>query len=549
MILTIGAQLTEFGAEVPAPWLYGQVMTYTPAAHQKEMMRKYLSTKRFLDAGEPGTGKTLPAHFHGIVEAAAGKRVLYTMPPKLIGQFYDEMLNVFPNVENHLYIEKLNVPAAQKVKLLERWNASGWPDILMLSYDNYREFNDVLKVKNIGTNQWYNGDGVRVVDVDRFPGPVFTKDGRPINRRRKNGSVYGTAPNNKHLLLTRNGYNVQFFDEAHSLCGLKSIISQSVSDAARRDSSIYLMTGTPVPTEIVNAYGIIRLINPEAYGNLASFERQHIVKRPMTIMRGGRPTTINVVDHYVNTEKIHTELFRFARRIQKREIHKLPDPIIQDIKVALTGKHRKLYDTFMKNQFAVIGDTILSPESQQQARHMSLQLISCPNVFDPELSMKNDLYDRFKELVDSINPKERKIVIFAYHKVVIDFLHAELAEYNPAILNGSTADSEEQIRKFKEDKNCGVFVVNWESGGAGLNLQMASHVIFYEVPGVKAFKQGVARCDRTGQTETVNVYIMRVLSTLSDRSFSRLLKAEEDLNEVVKDELDLLYKVVGRPRK
>jgi hypothetical protein len=60
MALTIGAQLTEFGAEVPAPWLYGQVMAYTPAAHQKEMMSKYLKTKRFLDAGEPGTGKRFP---------------------------------------------------------------------------------------------------------------------------------------------------------------------------------------------------------------------------------------------------------------------------------------------------------------------------------------------------------------------------------------------------------------------------------------------------------------------------------------------------------
>src|SRR5678810_655485 len=65
-----------------------------PMAHQLEMARKYASSKRWGDWGEPGTGKTLPAHLHGILMATLGNKVVYTMPPKLIEQFEEEMLEL-----------------------------------------------------------------------------------------------------------------------------------------------------------------------------------------------------------------------------------------------------------------------------------------------------------------------------------------------------------------------------------------------------------------------------------------------------------------------
>ena len=288
-----------------------------PTAEQIDMIRRYLANERYLDAGEPGTMKTFPAHCHGILMAALGNQVVYTMPPKLIEQFYDEMLDWFAGVENHLAIERYVGSAAQKKALLHRWQAEGWPSILMVSYDGYRELNDVSKKKKIGKNQWYNEAGQRV--ADNYAGAKFTKDGRPLTAK-------GYVSNNKHLLLTRAGYNVFFFDEAHYLSGMDSIISRSVLDTVGRDTALYLMTGTPTRGDIGSAYGLIRLVNPDAYSGQASFERQHAVKRPMRVSIKGKPRTIRVVDHWVNTEKIHRELFRYARRLQKRQVMKLPDP-------------------------------------------------------------------------------------------------------------------------------------------------------------------------------------------------------------------------------
>ena len=78
-----------------------------------------------------------------------------------------------------------------------------------------------------------------------------------------------------------------------------------------------------------------------------------------------------------------------------------------------------------------------------------------------------------------------------------------------------------------------------------MNLQVSSNIIFYECPtSPKDAVQAIARADRTGQQNLVNVYFMRVLGTLSDRNFKKLLSAEEDVNKVVHDKLDLLHEVL-----
>lgn len=518
-------------------WFSHIKVKYEPMEHQIDMMRLYASKTRYMDAGEPGVGKTFPAHFHGILMAALGNKVVYTMPPKLIDQFVEELRDYFIGIDQFLTFGQLNVPAAQKRKLHEEWDKTGWPDILFMSYDGYREWNDVSDKKKVGKNQWYYQDGSRYDEEEG--GKAYTKDGREITRR-------GYAKNDKHLLLNKQNYNVFFFDEAHALCGMDSIISMSVVETAKSNTAIYLMTGTPVPTVISDAYGIIRIINPEAYVSQSSFARQHIVTKPMQIPgRGGNMRTIQVPYRYIGTEKIYTELYKNARRIQKRDVNKLPDPIITDVKVKLSGKHRKLYRDLMRDHFAIVGETILAPEHQSQVRHMSLQIISCPTTFDDTIPMKNELFDATKELVETIDPTKNKVVIFAYYRAAIEFLAEEFAEYNPAVVYGGTTNATEEINRFKNDPDCGMVILNWMSGGAGLNLQVASHILFYECPtSPKDAKQAIARCDRTGQHNIVNVYFMRVMQTLSDRNFKKLLEAEENNNLVVKDELDLLHKVM-----
>lgn len=130
-----------------------------PMPHQMEQVKLYARNMRFLDAGDPGVGKTFPAQIHAVLMAALGNKAVFSMPPKLIVQFYEELHDFFVGIGNHLKVAHLDVPAAHKKKLIDEWDRTGWPDVLIMSYDIYRVLNDRSPTKAIGQNLWFRQDG------------------------------------------------------------------------------------------------------------------------------------------------------------------------------------------------------------------------------------------------------------------------------------------------------------------------------------------------------------------------------------------------------
>lgn len=545
--MNLGALMKGVSVTGYPTWFDHIPLAFWPMDHQLETLRQYPQKMRFLDASDPGTGKTYPAQAHAILMAALGNKVVFTMPPKLIGQFIEEMKDFFIGIEKHLRIEHLDVGAAAKMKLIDEWDRTGWPDILVMSYDIYRVLNDKAPMKAVGTNMWFLEDG-----TPYFKGPgepykpgakAFTKDGREINKR-------GKASNRFQFKLKNVGYNVLFFDEAHALCGIESILATSVHEMSERlkdDVAIYLMTGTPIPTHLHDVYGLIRLVNPGAYMNKANFMRLHCETASRTINTGKREITVQDIVGYFDTDKVHAALYANARRVQKRDVLHMPDPVISQIRVNLAGAHKRLYKKIINDRFAVLGDNVLAPDNQSALRHLALQLISCPEEFDPtgRIGQDNELAAACDAVMDSINPANHKVIIFAYYKRAIDFLAKRYAQWAPAVVYGESASGRNEVERFKKDPNCRLAIINWKSGGAGLNLQVASHILFYECPTSPGdAKQAIARADRKGQQNIVNVYFFRVMSTLLDRNFKNLLKNEQSNNRVLRDRKDLLHELL-----
>jgi SNF2 family DNA or RNA helicase len=556
LMLTVGVgNHPEWFSEIPLPnW---------PMPHQLDTLKAYPWNDRYGDFSEPGTGKTYPAQVHAIMMAAMGNRVVFTTLPGLIPQFMEEFEVFFPGIGKRLKIEHMDCTATQKKKKEQQWDVEGWPDILVLSYDIYRLYNDKNPRKKIGNNLWkirnINKIGTPeeyatsyfIEEGDdkgnpRFPkAQPYTKDGRQINVKN------GTAKNPKQMLLKEHGYNVLFFDEGDALCGLESILSESVAEMSMRlkdEVAIYVMTGTPIPTKLHNAYGLIRLINPTAYLNKASFLRQHCEHEEFEIpLAGGKSKKIKQIVGYFDTEKIFESLWKNARRVQKRDVIPMPEPVISEVPVKLSGRHLKLYRQVINDRFAVLGDLVLAPDNSSALRHLALQLISCPSKFDPTLTECDELAKATGNLVESINPgPKRKLIIFAFYRQAIESLALQFAHRKVAIVYGGIPDRQAQVEKFQKDDECDTIIIQWVSGGAGLNLQVASYIIFYECPtSPKAAKQAIARADRNGQVNVVNVYFMRVKGTLSDKNFKALLANEESNNRAIKDRHDLLFELLG----
>lgn len=543
---TLDDLMLSVGVLSTPAWFSKVTLPNWPMPHQIETIKEYARKTRFLDASDPGTGKTFPAQVHAVLMAALGdNKVCFSMPPKLIEQFEEELYDFFVGVGNYLKIGHLNMAAGKKMKQIAEWDANGWPDILILSYDIYRMLNDPAPMKKVGANLWRREDGSpywkeKDVPWDRNAHP-YTTDKRPINGR-------GKAANRWQFKLQREGYNVLFFDEGHALCGTDSILSKSVKDMSDKlgdDVAIYPMTGTPVPTHLEDAYGLIRLINPEAYPSYAAFERQHCVTGRVSVKgKKGKEISVKTITAYKNTDKVHEALFKNARRVQKRDVLSMPDPAVSQIRVRLSPKHKRLYDKVVNDHFAVVGGQVLAPDSQSEARTLALRIISCPDEFDPTLSKENEVAFACDTYLDTVNPANFKVIIFAYHKPVIRFLADRYKQWNPAVVYGESSGGLE-VERFKKDPKCRIAIINWISGGAGLNLQMAHHLLFYECPtSPKDAKQGISRCDRKGQANIVNATFLRVMGTISDKNFKNLLKNEQSNNLVVRDTKDLLHELL-----
>jgi SNF2 family DNA or RNA helicase len=531
-------------------WFHQVKVPNWPFNHQMDTLKAYSKHTRYGDFSEPGCGKTMPAQAHAILMAALGNKVVFTMPPRLIRQFQAEIKAFFVGIDNHLTIDHLDRGAVQKSKLMERWDVEGWPDILLISYDAFRQFNDRSQRRVVPRNQWKlpptlwadphvpesywkrNADGEQVPVVERAI--AHTKHGDEIMARKGKYK----AKNREQMRLKNTGYNVFFFDEAHALCNPEARVWKSVEAIDMElcdDVALYLMTGTPIPTHLHNVYGLIKILNRKAYFGKLAFERQHCIidREPFKRYLG-----------YKDEDKIHANLYQNARRVQKRDVTDLPASLISVTPMSLAGAHKKLYDQVLLERFAVLGDKVLAPDNDSALRMLALQLISCPDEFDAsgKIGKDNELTKWMDQVVDSVNPAQNKLIIFAYFKSTVKFLSNRYAKWNPAVMNGATNKGWEEVERFKNDPTCRVFVVNWGSGGAGLNLQVAHHSAFYEVPtSPKDAKQAMARTDRTGQKETCNYYFPRVVGTLFDKNFKNLLKNERSNNLVVRDKHDLLY--------
>jgi len=115
-----------------------------------------------------------------------------------------------------------------------------------------------------------------------------------------------------------------------------------------------------------------------------------------------------------------------------------------------------------------------------------------------------------KEYIDNILECQQKVVVFAWHKVVVEELVDSLKEYHPVVITGETSEKnrDKAVTEFQNGK-ARVIIGNIKAMGTGLTLTVASDVIFIEMdwtPGNN--NQAEDRVHRIGQNETCHIHYL-----------------------------------------
>jgi SNF2 family DNA or RNA helicase len=318
-------------------------------------------------------------------------------------------------------------------------------------------------------------------------------------------------------------YHALIADEAHCLSNASTSTFQAVFYTLLRGDMDFLeMTATPCLTELRSAYGHIRLKTPHAYKDLAHFDRQHVIYQ----ISDERVATIV---GYNKIEEIEGHLNAYSVRRRADDVLTLQTPTLIDHEVLLSYQHTELYLTLLtERMLALGGDELIIARNKSALRQMALQLITNVENFTEDRLQDDEPLENLKTILESL--ADKKVVVFAHFVATIEKLAKVFKHLNPAVVYGGS-DAPSNVAKFVEDPTCRLILMNYRSGGAGVDgLQLVSnHMVFYEPTGSPGdITQAFGRLQRSGQEKAVMGWVFRYVLSGGPKTLSNklLLKAE-----------------------
>ncbi len=147
-------------------------------------------------------------------------------------------------------------------------------------------------------------------------------------------------------------------------------------------------------------------------------------------------------------------------------------------------------------------------------------------------------WDLFVELLNEARDSGQKVVIFSQYLEMLGIIEAHLKKKGIgfATIKGSTRDRPEQLRRFREDPKCEVFVASLLAAGVGIDLTVASIVIHYDRWWNPAKEnQATDRVHRIGQNRGVQVFKLVTKNSI-----------EEHIHKMIERKKGLLEDIIGQ---
>lgn len=312
--------------------------------------------------------------------------------------------------------------------------------------------------------------------------------------------------------------DVVILDEAQRIKTWRSATAQAIKRLRSRYA--FVLTGTPLENRIDELYSIVEFLDPSLLGPLFRFNREYY-----RFDERGRPIA------YQNLEKLRETLRPVLLRRRKADVeNELPSRHDRQRMVALSESQRRHYSHHEREAAALLAlsqrRALLPREQERLMRELAMMRMAC----DSSYLLSGDAEDRgdCPKLVEldavltaALGEEGVKVVIFSEWLRMLDLVR-ELLERRRigfALHTGALrpAARRAELLRFRDDPACRVLVSS-ESGGVGLNLQMASVVINCDLPWSPArYEQRVARVWRKHQLRPVTVVNLIAENTLEHR--------------------------------
>lgn len=555
--MTLAEMFDSAGLSQYANWSKDILVTpsgradFTPRPYQisgLNHLAAYLPRSAIWDS--PGCGKTLQLQAFMLWMQGLGNKPVAIMPPVLVTQFLESFQDNFQGVEKYVRISTIDGERHVRQKQIDGFKTHGWPDILILSYPTFLGKSKAAKRSNISAKQEAE---FALMSPDASLTARTTLLGKAQSAYQLENQKYDyrpgstvTAFNFRSSALSHIGYNLLISDESQKLKTPSSAIHQAVKEFVQpwegeESNGLVLSTGSPIETNVEDAYGLISLLDPDRYGSMRAFDSMHC-----NLMQGVK---YRKVTGYRNLDYLYQGLYARGRRITKAQAFpNMPSRVITEIEIVLSKEHRALYTKLVDDQVLELEDKLIDATLQQRMYQYVQQMLICPEKFADHAVKDNAVLTSLDGVLDTLG--NQKVMVFAWYQDSIDKLKLRYKDYNPAVINGKVtgAAREKAKQKFISDKSCKMLIANAQSGGVGIDgfQTVCSYMVFAEVfPHPGGFEQAIGRLERSGQTESTSVFLLVPKGTIAVKLRNDLCRKEENANHAIKDKKKMIADWLG----
>ena len=283
---------------------------------------------------------------------------------------------------------------------------------------------------------------------------------------------------------------------------------------------IVVLSGTPMTNKTKDLWTLCRLLDPNTFSNKWAFLQRYCNPRVVFTKRG----KIRTFDGASNSEELKQKLSRFMiRRLKKDVLKHLPEKTYSVIEMNTPPKTKPLIREENKlTEF--VGDSAQVKIKLEDTSRIRRELgqSKVPSVV--------------RRLKDMLEETEGKIVVFAYHREVIEAIHDEFGLQAVKLYGGMSLKAKQSsIDSFQKDDSVRLFIGQITSAGVGITLTESSTLVFAEMDYSPAnMAQAEDRVHRaTQKADSVNIYYLVYRDSLDANIANRLIHKKMTIDSII----------------
>jgi SNF2 family DNA or RNA helicase len=331
--------------------------------------------------------------------------------------------------------------------------------------------------------------------------------------------------------LAKGGFDLVIVDEANAIKNVQTDRWKCLAALLTPSTRLWMMTGTPASQSPLDAYGLAKLVNPDAVPRFFGSFRDRVMIKMSQYRWMPRQDAQSIVH----------QVLQPAIRFTKAECLDLPDMLYSTREVPLTPQQSKYYDAIKKQMAVIAAGSEVTAVNAASMLNKLLQISQGAVYTDDRDVVEFDVDNRVNELLDVIAGTNEKVLVFVPYRHTLEMLQDRIikAGYTTATIHGGVAANKraEIIKQFQTEDDPRILVMVPQATAHGITLTRANQVVWWgPVSSTEIYIQANARAHRAGQKNCVTVTHLQ--GSPVERRMYTLLQGKIDLHQALVD----LYK-------